>query len=105
MEPPGRPGGPPKRNLRAGGFGSPPLLQGKAEPAAERGPMAYVLIDAIKAITFHNGLLRIDCVAHGPNNEERPSATLLIPRNLAGPVLASLTQAVQELDKKLREQQ
>ena len=66
--------------------------------------MTYVLIDAIKAITFHNGLLRIDCVAHGPNSEERPSATLLIPGNMAGPILASLTQAVQELDKKLREQ-
>jgi hypothetical protein len=39
-----------------------------------------------------------------PEYEERPSATLLIPGNLAGPILASLTQAVQELDKKLREQ-
>jgi hypothetical protein len=66
--------------------------------------MTYVLIDAIKAITFHNGLLRIDCVALGPNNEERSSGTLLIPGNQAGPVLRSLTQAVQELDKKLREQ-
>jgi len=66
--------------------------------------MTYVLIDAIMAFRFHNGLLRIDCVAHGPNSEERPSATLLIPGNMAGPILASLTQAVQELDKKLREQ-
>ncbi len=66
--------------------------------------MTCVLIDAIKAITFHNGLLRIDCVTHGPNNEERSSATLLMPGNLAGPILASLTQAAQELDKKLREQ-
>ena len=66
--------------------------------------MTYVLIDAIKAITFHNGLLRIDCVAVGPNNEERSSGTLLIPGNQAGPVLRSLTQAIQELDKKVREQ-
>jgi hypothetical protein len=66
--------------------------------------MSYILIDAIKAITFHNGLLRIDCVAVGSNNEERPSGTLLIPGNQAGPILRSLTQAVQELDKKLREQ-
>jgi hypothetical protein len=66
--------------------------------------MSYVLIDAIKAITFHNGVLRIHCTALGPNNEERPSGTLLIPGNQAGPILASLTEAVQELDKKLREQ-
>jgi hypothetical protein len=66
--------------------------------------MTYVLVDAIKAITFHNGLLRIDCVAAGPNNEERPSATLLIPGNMTGQILGSLTQAVQELDKKIREQ-
>jgi hypothetical protein len=66
--------------------------------------MTYVLIDAIKAITFHNGLLRIDCIAVGSNNEERASGTLLIPGNQAGPVLRSLTQAIQELDKKVREQ-
>jgi hypothetical protein len=66
--------------------------------------MTYVLIDAIKVITFHNGVLRIDCVTTGPNNEERPAGTLLIPGNQAGPILGSLTQAVQELDKKLRDQ-
>ena len=66
--------------------------------------MTYVLIDAIKAITFHNGVLRVDCVALGSNNEERSSGTLLIPGNMTGQILASLTQAVQELDKKLREQ-
>jgi hypothetical protein len=66
--------------------------------------MTYVLLDALKSVTFHNGLLRIDCVALGSNNEERPTATLLIPGNLAGQIFASLTQAVQELDKKVREQ-
>jgi hypothetical protein len=66
--------------------------------------MKEVLIDAIKAVVFHNGVLRIDCVAAGPNNEERPSGTLLIPGNQAGPILGALTQAVQELDKKVREQ-
>jgi len=67
--------------------------------------MSEVLIDAIKAITFHNGVLRIHCIEVGPNNEERPSGTLLIPGNQAGSILGSLTQAVQQLDKKIREQQ
>ena len=43
--------------------------------------MSVTLIDAVKAITFHNGVLRVDCVAAGPNSEERPSGTLLIPGN------------------------
>ena len=66
--------------------------------------MNDILIDAVKAVTFHNGLLRIECIAAGPNNEPRPSGTLLIPGNVAGPILQSLTQALQELDKKMREQ-
>jgi hypothetical protein len=66
--------------------------------------MTYVLIDAIKAVTFHNGVLRIHCIAVGPNNEEQSSGMLLIPGNQAGAILGSLTQAVQELDKKIREQ-
>ena len=66
--------------------------------------MAQILIDGIKSVTIHNGVLRIDCVAAGPNNEERPSGTLLIPGPLAGQVLSALTKAVQELDKRMREQ-
>jgi hypothetical protein len=66
--------------------------------------MTQILIDGVKSVTMHNGLLRLDCVAAGPNNEERPSGTVLIPANQAAVVLRALTQAVQELDKKIREQ-
>ena len=66
--------------------------------------MSVTFIDALKAVTMHNGVLRIDCVAAGPNSEERPSGTLLIPANQAVPILRSLTQAIQDLDKKIREQ-
>jgi hypothetical protein len=66
--------------------------------------MTYVLIDAVKAVTFHNGVLRIDCVAAGANNEEHPSGTLLIPGSQAGRILGALTQAIQELEKKVGEQ-
>jgi tetratricopeptide (TPR) repeat protein len=65
---------------------------------------SQILIDAIRVVMFHNGLLRIDCAAVSPNNKERPSGTLIIPGIQAAPILRSLTQAVQELDKKLREQ-
>ncbi len=66
--------------------------------------MSITLIDRIGSLTFQNGLLRVDCVASGPNNEERPSGTLLIPANQAGPVLQALIGAMQELDRRVREQ-
>ena len=66
--------------------------------------MSVTFIDGIKTVTFHNGVLRIDCVAAGPNNEERPSGTLLIPAIQARQVLQALVNATEELEKRLREQ-
>lgn len=65
--------------------------------------MSVTLIDGLKTIAFHNGILRIDCTAAGPNGEERPSGTLLIPGNQARQVLVALVNATQELEKRLRE--
>jgi hypothetical protein len=67
--------------------------------------MSVTLIDGIKSVTFHNGTVRIDCISAGPNNEERPSGTLLIPGNQVGQILRTLTQAMQDLEKKIRELQ
>ena len=66
--------------------------------------MTITLIDRIGSVTFQNNLLRVDCLATGPNHEERPSGTLLIPANQAGPILQALIGAVQELDRRMREQ-
>ena len=49
--------------------------------------MSVILIDGLKTVGFHNGILRIECVQAGPNGEERSSGTLLIPGNQAGQVL------------------
>ena len=67
--------------------------------------MSFTLIDGIKAVSYHNGVVRIDCVSTGPNNEERPSGTLVIPGPRAGQIVQALTQALQELSNKLREHQ
>ena len=67
--------------------------------------MTTTLIDGIKAVSLQNGVVRIDTFEGGPNNEERLSGTLLVPANRAGQIVGALTQALQELDKKLREQQ
>ncbi len=66
--------------------------------------MSTILVDRVGAVVFNNGILRVDCMTTGPNNEERPGGTLLIPINVAGTVLQSLIGAAQELDKRLREQ-
>jgi hypothetical protein len=67
--------------------------------------MSLTLIDGIKAVSFHNGIVRIDCIAAGPNNEERRSGTLLIPAARAGQIVQAMTQALQDLGNKLREHQ
>jgi hypothetical protein len=67
--------------------------------------MSLTLIDGIKTVVFHNGMVRIECISAGPNNEERPSGTLLIPGNQVGQILRGLTQAMQDLEKKIREAQ
>lgn len=65
--------------------------------------MTTMLVDNVKAVAFHNGVLRIDCVAVGSNNEEQSSGTLLIPGNMVGPILQALVTASQDLDKQMRE--
>ena len=66
--------------------------------------MSVILVDRVGSVVFHNGVLRVDCIASGPNNEERLAGTLPIPANQAAAVLQSLVGAAQELDKRLREQ-
>lgn len=65
--------------------------------------MSMIMVDGIKDIVFHNGIVRIDCLSAGPNGEQRPSGTIVIPANVTGPILQSLANAMQELDKKIRE--
>lgn len=66
--------------------------------------MTTILTDRIGSVIFQNGILRVDCMTAGPNNQERLSGTMLVPVNQAGAVLQSLIGAMQELDRRLREQ-
>jgi hypothetical protein len=65
--------------------------------------MPKILVDGIKDVVFHNGIIRVECVSVGANGEQHPSGTLMIPGSMTGPVLQALANAVQELDKKIRE--
>ena len=66
--------------------------------------MTQILVDGISNITLHNGVVRIECVAAGPDGKPYPSGTLVIPGAVVGPVLETLIKGTQELDKKIREQ-
>jgi len=67
--------------------------------------MTQILIDGITNISFHNGVLRVECASAGPDGKPQPSGTLAIPGAVAGPVLQALIKGTQELDKKVREAQ
>ena len=62
-----------------------------------------IVVDRIANIAVSNGIVRIECAAVSASGQEKPSGTMLIPANLAGPVVHSLVKGMQELDKKLRE--
>ena len=62
-----------------------------------------IVVERIANIAVSNGIVRIECVAVNAAGQEKPSGTMLIPANLAGPVVHSLVKGMQELDKKLRE--
>jgi len=66
--------------------------------------MSVIIIDRIGAVVIQNGILRVDCLVAGPNGEERPAGTLIIPANQVGTVLQSLVGAAQEIDRRLRDQ-
>ena len=63
-----------------------------------------IVIDRISGMAVINGMLRIECVALDTTGKEVPSGSVLIPGNVIGPVVQSLVNAVQEIDKKMREQ-
>jgi Flp pilus assembly protein TadD len=73
--------------------------ENSAHQDLREAPRTQIVIDAIEALTIRNGVLRVDCVAAGPDGGGRPSGTLLIPGNQAGQLVRSLVQAVQELGK------
>ena len=62
-----------------------------------------LIVERIANIAVTNGIVRIECVSVNAAGQEKPSGTVLIPANLAGPVVHSLVKGMQELDKKLRE--
>jgi len=65
--------------------------------------MSNILVDGLSSITLHNGIVRVDCVTVGANGEQRPAGSLLIPAGVAGSVMQTLANGMQELQKKIAE--
>jgi len=53
-------------------------------------------------MSLDGGVLRVACVAAGPDNEQRQSSTLLIPGDQAGKIAQSLRLALDQLSGRLR---
>jgi hypothetical protein len=64
---------------------------------------SVIVTDRISNMAVSNGILRIECVAVNAAGQEKPSGTVLIPANVAGAVVQSLINGMQELEKKRRE--
>ncbi len=67
--------------------------------------MTQILVDGITNISFHGGVVRVECATVGPDGKPHPTGTLAIPGPVAGQVLQALIKGTQELEKKMREQQ
>ncbi len=65
--------------------------------------MTQMLIDRVTAITLHGNVVRIQCIVIGADNKEEPAGTILIPGNEVGPVVQSLVNGLQEMQKQIRE--
>ena len=66
--------------------------------------MNQLFADSITNITFHGGVLRVECAAvGGPEGKLSPTGVLIIPGLAASQVLQTLIKGTQELDKKMRE--
>ena len=67
--------------------------------------MTQILIDGVTNISLHSGVLRVECMTIGPDGKPHPSGTLVIPGPAGPQVLQSLMKGIEELEKKVREQQ
>ena len=67
--------------------------------------MNTIVIDGLREAVFHNGVLRVECMAAGQGGALTPSGTLVIPAAVATQIVQGLAKALQELDQKVREKQ
>ena len=65
--------------------------------------MTKMLIDGIKSITLHGNVVRIHCVVVGAEGKPEAAGTLLIPGSEVAPIMQTLVNGLQEMQKQMRE--
>ena len=65
--------------------------------------MTKMLIDGIRSITLHGNVVRIHCVSVGADGKQEEAGTLLIPGSEVGPIMQTLVNGLQEMQKQIRE--
>jgi hypothetical protein len=63
-----------------------------------------ILIDRFGRTSFHDGLVRIECLSVGPDGKPQPAGTLLMSGAQAGRTLGTLVKSLQELQQKVQKQ-
>jgi hypothetical protein len=66
--------------------------------------MSTILVDRIGSVLFHHGILRVNCIANGPNSEDHATGNAAYPCNQMPAVMKSLLNAVKEVDQRMRDQ-
>jgi len=64
-----------------------------------------IYADGIKNVSFANGILRVELYTIRGENEQQDAGTLLLPVNQAHNVANSLSNAVQQLNDRLKKAQ
>jgi hypothetical protein len=65
--------------------------------------MAQMLIDGVRSITLHGNVVRIHCITVGAEGKAEEAGTLLIPGGEVGPIMQTLVNGLQEMQKQIRE--
>ena len=65
--------------------------------------MTQMLIDGIRSITLHGNVVRIHCISVGIEGKPEGAGTLLIPGSEVGPIMQSLVNGLQEMQKQINE--
>jgi hypothetical protein len=65
--------------------------------------MTQMLIDGVKSITLHGNVVRIHCVVVGIEGKPEAAGTILIPGNEVAPIIQTLVNGLQEMQKQMRE--
>jgi hypothetical protein len=60
-----------------------------------------ILLDAIGKVSFHRGIVRIECLTASPDGKMQQSGVLMMPGTEAGNTLNTLVKGLQELQTKV----